>query len=510
MVFGVYVVLLAATGLMFQAVPGGFIPTQDKMYLIGGAKLPEGASLDRTEEVIRQMTEIALETEGVEAAVAFPGLNPLQFTNTPNSGTVFFGLEPFGDRQRSAEAINAELNGKFAALQEAFTFAFMPPAILGLGSGSGFSLFVQDRANLGYGELQNAVDGLSGALAQTPGMGYPITSYQSNVPQLDLHVDRIKAKTQGVPLTDLFETLQVYLGSAYVNDFNRFGRTWQVIAQADGGFRLDAENIDRLRTRNVNGEMVPIGSMIRVSETFGPDPVIRYNGYPAADLMGESDPRVLSSSQALAVVEGLAPSVLPAGMTFEWSDLSYQQVNQGGAALVVFPLAILLVFLALAALYESWTLPLAVILIVPMCMLSALIGVKLTGGDNNIFVQVGLVVLIGLACKNAILIVEFARELELQGRGIVEAALEACHLRLRPIIMTSITFTAAVVPLMLAGGAGAEVRQALGTAVFAGMLGVTLFGLFLTPVFYVALRKLVTRGRPEPEGSLPVEGEYRA
>nr|WP_163502654.1 multidrug efflux RND transporter permease subunit [Halomonas socia] len=509
-VFGIYVVLLAATGLMFQAVPGGFIPTQDKMYLIGGTKLPEGASLDRTEEVVRRMTEIALETEGVEAAVAFPGLNPLQFTNTPNSGTVFFGLEAFGDRQRSAEEITAELNGKFAALQEAFSFAFMPPAILGLGSGSGFSLFVQDRANLGYGELQNAVDGLSGALAQTPGMGYPITSYQANVPQIDLHVDRVKAKSQGVPLSDLFETLQVYLGSAYVNDFNRFGRTWQVIAQADGDYRMDAENIDRLRTRNDYGEMVPIGSMIRISETFGPDPVIRYNGYPAADLMGESDPRVLSSSQALALVEGLAPAVLPAGMTFEWSDLSYQQVNQGGAALVVFPLAILLVFLALAALYESWTLPLAVILIVPMCMLSALIGVKLTGGDNNIFVQVGLVVLIGLACKNAILIVEFARELEMQGRGIVEAALEACRLRLRPIIMTSITFTAAVVPLMLAGGAGAEVRQALGTAVFAGMLGVTLFGLFLTPVFYVALRKLVTRDAPPSLESLPMEGEYRA
>ncbi|MFY0989571.1 efflux RND transporter permease subunit [Halomonas sp. C05BenzN] len=509
-VFGAYVVLLVGTGLMFQAVPGGFIPTQDKMYLIGGAKLPEGASLDRTEAVIRRMTEAALETDGVTSAVAFPGLNPLQFTNTPNTGTVFFGLEPFAERKRSAEAINAELNGRFAALQEAFSFAFLPPAILGLGSGSGFSLFVQDRAGLGYGELQDAVDGLSGALAQTPGMGYPITSYQSNVPQLDLHVDRTKAKAQGVALTDLFETLQVYLGSAYVNDFNRFGRTWQVIAQADGDFRLDVENIDRLRTRNGAGEMVPIGSMIRVSETFGPDPVIRYNGYPAADLMGESDPRVLSSSQALVVVEGLAPAVLPAGMTFEWSDLSYQQVNQGGAALVVFPLAILLVFLALAALYESWTLPLAVILIVPMCMLSALIGVKLTGGDNNIFVQVGLVVLIGLACKNAILIVEFARELERQGRGIVEAALEACRLRLRPIIMTSITFTAAVVPLMLAGGAGAEVRQALGTAVFAGMLGVTLFGLFLTPVFYVALRKLVTRDRPEPEGSQPMEDEYRA
>lgn len=509
-VFAVYALLLAGTGVMFQVVPGGFIPTQDKMYLIGGAKLPEGASLDRTEAVIRRMTELALETEGVTSAVAFPGLNPLQFTNTPNTGTVFFGLDPFESRSRSANEIVAELNGKFGAMQEAFSFAFTPPAILGIGSGSGFSLFVQDRAGLGYGELQQAVDGFSGALMQAPGMGYPITSYQSNVPQLDLHVDRVKAKTQGVALTDLFETLQVYLGSVYVNDFNRFGRTWQVMAQADGDFRMDVANIERLRTRNEHGEMVPIGSMIRVDRTFGPDPVIRYNGYPAADLMGEADPRVLSSSQAIQVVEQLAAGVLPAGMAFEWTDLSYQQVNQGGAALIVFPLAILLVFLALAALYESWTLPLAVILIVPMCMLSALIGVKLTGGDNNIFVQVGLVVLIGLACKNAILIVEFARELEMQGRGIVEAALEACRLRLRPIIMTSITFTAAVVPLMLAGGAGAEVRQALGTAVFAGMLGVTLFGLFLTPVFYVALRKLVSRGQPEPRDTQPVEGAYHA
>lgn len=510
-VFAVYALLLAGTGVMFQLVPGGFIPTQDKMYLIGGAKLPEGASLDRTEEVVRRMTDLALETDGVSSAVAFPGLNPLQFTNTPNTGTVFFGLDPFEARSRSADEIVAELNDKLGGLQEAFSFAFTPPAILGIGSGSGFSLFIQDRAGLGYGELQQAVDGFSGALMQTPGMGYPITSYQSNVPQLDLHVDRVKAKTQGVALNDLFETLQVYLGSVYVNDFNRFGRTWQVMAQADGDYRMDVENIDRLRTRNAFGEMVPIGSMIRVDQTFGPDPVIRYNGYPAADVMGEADPQLLSSSQAIEVVEQLAPAVLPAGMTFEWTDLSFQQVNQGGAALVVFPLAILLVFLALAALYESWTLPLAVILIVPMCMLSALIGVKLTGGDNNIFVQVGLVVLIGLACKNAILIVEFARELEMQGRSIVEAALEACRLRLRPIIMTSITFTAAVVPLMLAGGAGAEVRQALGTAVFAGMIGVTLFGLFLTPVFYVALRKLVTRGHREPQGSgLPVEGEYHA
>ena len=507
-VFAVYALLLAGTGVMFQMVPGGFIPTQDKMYLIGGAKLPEGASLDRTEAVIRRMTDLALETEGVTSAVAFPGLNPLQFTNTPNTGTVFFGLDPFESRSRSADEIVAELNGKFGAMQEAFSFAFTPPAILGIGSGSGFSLFIQDRAGLGYGELQQAVDSFSGALMQAPGMGYPITSYQSNVPQLDLHVDRVKAKSQGVALTDLFETLQVYLGSVYVNDFNRFGRTWQVMAQADGDYRMDVENIERLRTRNAYGEMVPIGSMIRIDRTFGPDPVIRYNGYPAADLMGEANPQVLSSSQAIQVVEQLATGVLPPGMALEWTDLSYQQVNQGGAALVVFPLAVLLVFLALAALYESWTLPLAVILIVPMCMLSALIGVKLTGGDNNIFVQVGLVVLIGLACKNAILIVEFARELEMQGRGIVEAALEACRLRLRPIIMTSITFTAAVVPLMLAGGAGAEVRQALGTAVFAGMIGVTLFGLFLTPVFYVALRKLVTRGETQPHGAQNAEGAY--
>jgi multidrug efflux pump len=489
-VFIVYVVLLAATAFMFQVVPGGFIPTQDKMYLIGGVNLPPGASLERTDAVVRKVSDIALATEGVADAVAFPGLNPMQFTNTPNTGTVFFGLDDFSTRERSAEAITAELNMKLSGIQEAFTFAFMPPAILGIGTGSGYSLYIQDRAGLGYGELQDAVNNLSGALSQVPGMGFPFSSYQANVPQLTAEVDRAPSTAQGVSLTDLFETLQVYLGSAYVNDFNRFGRTYKVIAQADGAFRTSAEDIGRLRTRNAAGEMVPIASMVHLERSFGPDPVIRYNGHPAADLMGEADPGVLSSSQAIAVVERMAPQVLPNGMGFEWTDLSYQQVTQGNAALVVFPLAVLLVFLVLAALYESWTLPLAVILIVPMCMLSALLGVWSMGGDNNIFVQVGLVLLMGLACKNAILIVEFARELETQGRGIVEAALEACRLRLRPIIMTSITFTAAVVPLMLATGAGAEVRHALGVAVFAGMIGVTAFGLFLTPVFYVALRKL--------------------
>ena len=492
-VFAVYVVLLIGAGAMFKAVPAGFIPVQDKLYLIAGVKMPEGASIERTDAVLKKMAKLAMEVEGVQDEIAFPGLNPLQFTNTPNSGVVFFNLKPFGERKNSAEQITAELNQKFAGIQEGFTFAFMPPPIQGLGNGSGWSLFIEDRTRLGYGELQNAVQAFQGAASQTPGLGFPISSYQANVPQLDAEVDRVKAKAQGVPLTELFDTLQTYLGSAYVNDFNMFGRTWQVIAQADGPFRDNVEDIANLRTRNANGEMVPIGSMVNIKQTYGPDPVIRFNGYPAADLLGEADPRVLSSGEAMAKVTELAQQVLPPGMGIDWSDLSYQQATQGKAALVVFPLAVLLAFLVLAALYESWTLPLAVILIVPMTLLSALFGVWVMGGDNNVFVQVGLVVLMGLACKNAILIVEFARELELQGKGIVESALEACRLRLRPIIMTSVAFIAGTVPLLLSSGAGAEVRSVTGITVFAGMLGVTLFGLFLTPVFYVALRKLANR-----------------
>nr|WP_290693968.1 multidrug efflux RND transporter permease subunit [Halomonas sp. UBA3074] len=489
-VFVVYALLLVGTGVMFKAVPPGFIPVQDKLYLIAGVILPEGSSLERTDQMLQDVVDIAMETEGVEHAIAFPGLNALQFTNTSNTGVAFLTLSAFDERTLSAAEINARINQGISGLKEGFAFSFMPPPILGLGNGSGFQLFIEDRGNLGYGALQQAVNQLQGAIAQTPGMGFPISSYQSNVPQLDAEVDRLRAKAQGVPLTELFDTLQTYLGSTYVNDFNRFGRTWQVIAQADAPYRSSVEDIARLRTRNDQGEMVPIGTMVDIRQTFGPDPVLRYNGYTAADLAGEFDPRVLSSAEAMDTINALAEQILPPGMALEWTDLSYQQSTQGNAALVVFPLSILLVFLVLAALYESWTLPLAVILIVPMSMLAALIGVWFGGGDNNIFVQVGLVVLIGLACKNAILIVEFARELELQGKGVVEAALEACRLRLRPIIMTSIAFTAAVLPSVVATGAGAEVRAALGTAVFAGMIGVTLFGLFLTPVFYVALRKL--------------------
>ncbi|HFL6938669.1 TPA: multidrug efflux RND transporter permease subunit SdeB [Serratia marcescens] len=492
-VFVVYLLLLAAAGVMFKTVPGGFIPTQDKLYLIGGVKMPEGASLERTDAVIRKMSAIGLSVDGVTDAVAFPGLNALQFTNTPNTDTVFFALESLSTRTRTAAQINAEINARISQIQEGFAFSIMPPPILGIGQGSGYSLYVQDRAGLGYGALQTAINTMSGAIMQTPGMGFPISSYQANVPQLDAKIDRDKAKAQGVPLNALFSTLQTYLGSSYINDFNRYGRTWKVMAQADGQFRDSVEDIANLRTRNDKGEMVPIGSMVSIGTTYGPDPVIRYNGFPAADLIGDADPRVLSSTQAMGALTQMAGKLLPNGMNIQWTDLSYQQSTQGNAALVVFPVAVLLAFLALAALYESWTLPLAVILIVPMTMLSALFGVWLTGGDNNVFVQVGLVVLMGLACKNAILIVEFARELEMQGKGIVEAALEACRLRLRPIVMTSIAFIAGTIPLILGHGAGAEVRGVTGITVFSGMLGVTLFGLFLTPVFYVTLRRLVAR-----------------
>ncbi|WP_431824827.1 efflux RND transporter permease subunit [Burkholderia sp. F1] len=509
-VFVVYAALLAATALLFNTVPGGFIPVQDKLYLFAGAKLPEGASLSRTNAVAEEMARIARSTEGVEMVAGFSGLNALQGVNTPNITNSYVILKPFDQRKRNAARINAELGARFAAIHGGIAYAMMPPPIEGLGNGSGYSLYLEDRAGLGYGALQSALTAFQAAVAKTPGMRYPVSSYQANIPQLEVKVDRLKAKAQGVALTDLFSTLQVYLGSIYVNDFNLFGRVYRVMAQADAGHRQTAEDIANLRTRNAKGEMVPIGSMVTVEPTYGPDPVVRYNGYPAADLIGDADPKVMSSAQAIAKLEQIAKDVLPPGITLEWTDLSYQQVTQSNAAIVVFPLAVMLVFLVLASLYESWTLPLAVILIVPVCMCAALFGVWLSGGDNNVFVQVGLVVLMGLACKNAILIVEFARELEIQGQGIVEAALEACRLRLRPIVMTSVAFIAGSVPLLIGSGAGSEVRAATGVTVFAGMLGVTLFGLFLTPVFYVAIRKLAG-GTPAvwSEQHATLEGENR-
>ena len=489
---GVYVLLLAATAGIASILPGGFVPAQDKQYLIGFAQLPPGASLDRTDAVIRQMGDITLRHPGVESAVAFPGLSINGFTNSSSAGIVFATLKPFSERRgegMSANEIAGALNAEYAGIQEAFIAVFPPPPVMGLGTMGGFKLQIQDRGALGYAELEAATQAFLAAAQQAPELGPMFTNYQVNVPQLDVELDRVKARQLGVAVTDVFDTMQVYLGSLYVNDFNRFGRVYQVRAQADAEFRDRPEDIGQLKTRNAHGDMVPLSSLVQVRPGFGPEMVVRYNGYTSADINGGPAPGY-SSSQAEAAAERIAAETLPRGIRFEWTDLTYQKILAGNAGIWVFPLSVLLVFLVLAAQYESLRLPLAVILIVPMGILAALAGVWATGGDNNLFTQIGLMVLVGLACKNAILIVEFARELEMQGMQPIPAAIEASRLRLRPILMTSIAFIMGVVPLVLSSGAGSEMRQAMGIAVFFGMIGVTFFGLFLTPVFYAVLRTL--------------------
>jgi multidrug efflux pump len=498
---GVYALLAIAAVFMFKAVPPGFVPQQDKAYLVGFAQLPDAASLDRTDAVIRRMSAIAREIPGVESSVAFPGLSINGFTNAPNSGIVFTSLKPFSERrapEQSAAAIAAEINKRMGAVQDAFVMVLPPPPVNGLGTTGGFKMMLQDRGNLGYDELYKAAQAMQAKAWATPQLQGVFSSYQINVPQLFADVDRTKAKQLGVPLQTIYQTLQINLGSLYVNDFNRFGRTYQVRVQADAPFRSHPEQIAQLKVRNNKGEMIPLSSLMRVKDSYGPDRVQRYNNYIAADMNG-SPAAGVSSGQAQAIFEQIAKETLPKGIAYEWTDLTYQDILSGNTMIYVFPLCVLLVFLVLAAQYESWTLPLAVILIVPMSILCALVGVKLTGGDNNVFTQIALFVLVGLASKNAILIVEFARELEEHGRSIVDAALEACRLRLRPILMTSIAFIMGVVPLVFSSGAGAEMRHAMGVAVFAGMLGVTFFGLFLTPVFYVLLRTLARRfGKAAP------------
>ena len=488
----IYGGLVLLTGWSFNKVPTGFVPGQDKQYLVAFAQLPDGSSLDRTEAVIRRMSDIGLKQPGVDSAVAFPGLSISGFSVAPNQGIVFFTLKPFEERTAknlSGPAIAGALNQKLSVIQDAFVLAVPPPAVMGLGTIGGFKLYVEDRADLGYDALYQNLQNVIGKSYQTPGLAGTFSGFTVNVPQLDADIDRVKAKTQGVPLQNLFETMQIYLGSLYVNDFNRFGRTYEVIAQADSQFRAHPEDITRLKTRNDRGEMVPLGAVVKVTESHGPDRVMRYNGYPAAEINGAPAPGY-SSGQAEAAMSKLAADHLPRGMTYEWTDLTYQRILAGNTALYVYPLCLLLVFLVLAALYESFRLPLAIILIVPMCLLFAITGVWLKGSDNNIFTQIGLIVLVGLACKNAILIVEFAKRKQDEGMAPFDAAIEACRLRLRPILMTSIAFIAGVFPLVVARGAGAEMRQAMGIAVFSGMIGVTLFGLFLTPVFYVTLMKL--------------------
>jgi multidrug efflux pump len=493
----IYGGLLVLGYLGFSSTPTGFVPQQDKQYLVAFAQLPDAATLDRTEAVIKRMSEIAGKHPGVENTVAFPGLSINGFTNSPNSGIVFVALKDFDQRKDeslSAGAIAAELNGQFGEIQEAYLAIFPPPPVQGLGTIGGFRLQIQDRGNLGYEELYTQTQNILNKARQLPELNpmSVFTSYQVNVPQVDAAIDREKAKTHGVAISDIFDTLQVYLGSLYANDFNRFGRTYQVNVQADQQFRLEPEQIGQLKVRNNRGEMVPLSTFVKVDDSAGPDRVMHYNGFLTAEINGAAAPGY-SSGQAEAAIAKLLNEELPIGMTFEWTDLTYQQILAGNTAIFIFPLCVLLAFLVLAAQYESWSLPMAVILIVPIVLFTAITGVIIAGLDNNIFTQIGLIVLVGLACKNAILIVEFAKEKQEEGLDRVAAVLEACRLRLRPILMTSIAFIMAVVPLVLSSGAGAEMRHAMGVAVFSGMIGVTFFGLLLTPVFYVLIRGFVEK-----------------
>lgn len=493
----IYLALAGATYSMFNAVPGGFVPAQDKQYLIGFAQLPDGATLDRTEEVIKKMSAIALEQPGVKNALAFPGLSINGFTIGSNAGIVFAVLDDFEDRKTpelSGGAIAMQLNQKFAGIQDAFIAMFPPPPVNGLGTTGGFKLQIEDRAGLGYQSLDEAAKAFIGKAYQTPELAGIFSSYQINVPQLYADLDRTKAEQLGVSVTEVFDALQIYLGSLYVNDFNAFGRTYSVRVQADAKFRAKPEDIGQLKVRSQSGQMIPLSALLKVDATTGPERTTRYNGFLAADVNGGPAPG-FSSGQAQAAIERIADETLPSGIDFEWTDLTYQQILAGDSGILVFPLALLLVYLVLAAQYESLTLPIAIIMIVPMGVLAALTGVWLTGGDNNIFTQIGLVVLVGLSAKNAILIVEFARELEFAGRTPVQAAVEASRLRLRPILMTSMAFIMGVVPLVISTGAGAEMRAAMGVAVFSGMIGVTVFGIFMTPIFYVLVR-LLSGNRP--------------
>jgi hydrophobe/amphiphile efflux-1 (HAE1) family protein len=498
-VLAIFVVLLISTWGIFQIVPGGFIPPQDKQYLIGIVQLPDAASLDRTESVVRRMSQLAKETPGVDHVIGFSGLSVQGFVNLSNTAVLFFPLKPFDERTTkdlSAGAIAGALNRKFSAIQDAVIFAVPPPPVQGLGTTGGFKLYIQDRGAHGYDELARVTTEVLNKARQqhelNPYATY--TTFQNSVPQLFADVDRVKAKRQAVPLSNVFDTLQAYLGSVYINDFNRFGRTYRVYAQAEAQFRSKPEDIANLKTRNLNGDMVPMGALADIRFEAGPDRVSHYNVYLASDINGQASPGT-SSSQATAAMERVLQETLPNGFGYEWTDLTFQQKSAANTALLVFPICVMLVFLILSAQYESWALPLAVILIVPMCLLSAMSGVWLKGSDNNVLTQIGFIVLVGLACKNAILIVEFARERVESGRPPLEAAVEACRLRLRPILMTSFAFIMGVVPLVTATGAGSEMREAIGIAVFSGMLGVTFFGLFLTPVFFTTIEGLLERRR---------------
>jgi hydrophobe/amphiphile efflux-1 (HAE1) family protein len=492
----IYAGVLALGLNEFSQAPHGFIPQQDRGYLIIAAQLPPGASLQRTDDVMQRISDIALKQPGVAHAIRIVGFSGATFTSAPNAGAMFLVLDDFAKRSEnpgtSIGAIQGALFGKLAAIKEAFTIVIQPPSVPGIGNASGVRMMVEDRGGKGPQALQGAVYAMMGAAGQTPGVTQVFSLFETQTPQLYLDIDRTKAQLLGVKMPDVFTALQVYLGSIYVNDFNLFGRTFRVQAQADAPYRLVPRDVLNLRVRNAQGETVPLGSFTTVRDMSGPYRLPRYNLYPAAELDASPAPGY-SQGQAIQIMQQLAARVLPAGFSYEWTTLAFQQIRAGNTAIFAFGLGVVFVFLVLAAQFESLTLPVAVILIVPMCLVASIIGVVLRGQDNNILTQVGFIVLIGLAAKNAILIVEFAKQLEDSGRERHEAAQEAARLRLRPILMTSFAFILGVTPLVWAVGAGAELRQVLGTTVFSGMIGVTAFGLVFTPAFYVVSRWLADR-----------------
>jgi HAE1 family hydrophobic/amphiphilic exporter-1 len=499
--FIIYSALVAATVFMAGKVPTGFIPLQDQGYAIVVLQLPDGASLSRTDDVAQRAMKIMLETPGVDGAVGFAGLSGATFTSAPNAGAIFARFKDYKQRLKAGDEQNmlsiiSNLQTRLSAIEEAFIIVIPPPPVRGVGNAGGYKMMVKDTGGLGLPVLMQTTGELIGKANQTTGLVAVYTTFSANSPQIFLDIDREKAQMLGIPLSNVFETLQVYLGSSYVNDFNAFGRVYQVTAQADMPFRAQPEDISKLKTRNAAGELVPLGTIVKARQIVGPDLIQRYNQAVAVAVSGNTAPG-FSSGFSLDQMEKLAREILPAGIGFEWTELALQQKEAGNAALFIFALAVVFVFLVLAATYESWSLPLAIILIVPLSVLAALIGVWVRGMDNNILTQIGLVVLIGLAAKNAILIVEFAKDKQEQGENMMQAITESCRLRLRPILMTSLAFILGVVPLVIATGPGAEMRQAMGTAVFAGMLGVTILGLILTPVFYAIIQKLTGRTGPQ-------------
>jgi hydrophobe/amphiphile efflux-1 (HAE1) family protein len=501
----IYVVLIGSAGWLLATTPQGYIPAQDRGYVIISAQLPGAASLARTTEVVRRIESMALDTPGIVRVAVFAGLSGATRTQASNSAALFPVFDEPEVRLKkglTATAITNDLRKRLSAIEGAFIIVIPPPSIPGIGTGGGFTMRVQDRQGRGPDLLAAATDELVAAARKSPLLLAPtvFSPFSANTPQVFVDIDRIKAQKLGVPIANITDTIETYFGSAYVNDFNLFGRTYHVTAQADLPFRKERADLSRLRTRNANGDMVMLGSVVDFKDIAGPDRVARYNLYPASELQGEGMPGV-SSATVISAMRQLATETLPSGFSYDWTDLSYQQVNGGSAGLLVFPICVLFVYLVLAAQYGSWTLPFAIILIVPMCLFAATIGVRIMGQDVNILTQIGFVVLVGLAAKNAILIVEFARDIELEGKERLEAVIEACRLRLRPILMTSFAFILGVLPLVVSSGSGSEMRQAVGVAVFFGMLGVTLFGLVFTPIFYMVVRGLAD---PRPPREKPI------